>query len=382
MSFVLILLFLGKLIYFPIAFVVVSDDSMHPIYSRGDLVILVATYIVNYGSGDIVLWCIDDLRSGCCLHKISNISNRFIYTLGVSNHVLDTPVPKEQIYYKAFLSAPIYIWLPIIVILYIYGIYIIHRTQISDHGILRLFLRLNKSDPVYLKIYIKHLFLAILLVALINSLLVGSLYIDQSPPQYNIPLVSLVERVFDLGSSEIRLSMNISNYLVRDIRCVLDNESLSINYDQINNLLNITLHIPKNYYMRLWLSTSGRAPPLTSYPAGVYQSFNYTCTVYLDKGYLESIFVESFIWSEPRFQVVNKSILVIENSNPVDLNITIQIYDISRVRILTTQNISIEYMSKRIIDLSELISSKGSYEVRLYYNFLGSLRGVGVRIDL
>ncbi|MGC9147755.1 MAG: hypothetical protein ACP5GL_08155 [Infirmifilum sp.] len=374
---ILLLLFLGKLIFSPVALVVVTDDSMQPKLHRGDLVLLLATYLVNYAPGDVVLWCIDDLRSACCLHLLVNSSSEHVVTAGSSNSVPDTPVPKQLVYYKAVFSAPLLLWLPLVALLYAYNLYYFYRSYV-----LRVF-SLRRSRDRILTGVIKDMIYVSMLVALVNSMFIGSAYIDQSPPQYNIPVVSLVSRSLDLSEGRAYVALNTSVYLVRNASCSLDdNTPLEVEYVQVGELANITIHIPRDYFSKLWANASERKPPLTAPPASVYQSFGYNCTVHFDKGYLESAFIESFTWKEPEVYVKNWSILVITNPNPVNLNATIVIYDVSRTRMVSQYNVSINYLSSYSVDLRELVGEKGSYEVRIYYEFLGSLRVRGVRVDL
>ncbi|WP_162009511.1 S24/S26 family peptidase [Desulfurococcus amylolyticus] len=377
MNLILLLLFLGKLIFSPVALVVVTDDSMQPKLHRGDLVLLLATYLVNYAPGDVVLWCIDDLRSACCLHLLVNSSSEHVVTAGLSNSVPDTPVPKQLVYYKAVFSVPLLLWLPLVALLYAYNLHYFYRSYV-----LRVYSLRHPRDHILTGV-IKDMIYVSMLVALVNSMFIGSAYIDQSPPQYNIPVVSLVSRSLDLSEGRAYVTLNTSVYLVRNASCSLDDKTpLEVEYVQVGELANITIHIPRDYFSKLWANASERKPPLTTPPASVYQSFGYNCTVHFDKGYLESAFIESFTWKEPEVYVKEWSILVITNPNPVNLNATIVIYDVSRTRIVSQFNVSINYLSSYSVDLRELVGEKGSYEVRIYYEFLGSLRVRGVRVDL
>ncbi len=374
---ILLLLFLGKLVLFPIALVVVSDESMHPKLHRGDLVLLLATYLADYAPGDVVLWCIDDLRSACCLHLLVNSSSERIVTAGLSNSAPDTPVSKQLVYYKAVFSIPLVLWLPLVTILYACNLYYLYRSYVLRVNKLRRSREHPLTDLTKDMIYIG------VLVALVNSMFIGSAYIDQSPPQYNIPVVSLVSRSLDLSEGRAYITLNTSVYLVKNASCLLDNNApLEVEYVQAGGVANITIHIPREYFSELWASASEKKPPLTSPPASVYQSFGYNCTIYFDKGYLESTFIELFTWREPEIYVKDRSILVITNPNPVNLNATIVIYDVSRARIVSQFNVSINYVSDYSIDLRGVVGEKGSYEVRIYYEFLGSPRGRGVRVDL
>ncbi|MGC8988318.1 hypothetical protein [Infirmifilum sp.] len=392
MNLILLLLFLGKLIFFPVALVVVADDSMQPKLHRGDLVLLLATYLVNYAPGDVVLWCIDDLRSACCLHLLVNSSSEHVVTAGLSNSVPDTPVPKQLVYYKAVFSAPLLLWLPLVVLLYAYNLHYFYRSYVFRvfslrhyfyrSYVFRVFSLRHPRDRILTGV-IKDMVYVSVLVALVNSMFIGSAYIDQSPPQYSIPVVSLVSRSLDLSEGRAYVTLNTSVYLVRNASCSLDdNTPLEVEYVQVGELANITIHIPRDYFSKLWANASERKPPLAAPPASVYQSFGYNCTVHFDKGYLESAFIESFTWKEPEVYVKEWSTLVIANPNPVNLNATIVIYDVSRTRIVSQFNVSINYLSSYSVDLRELVGEKGSYEVRIYYEFLGSLRVRGVRVDL
>jgi hypothetical protein len=221
-----------------------------------------------------------------------------------------------------------------------------------------------------------------LVVALINSFFIGLFYIDQSPPQYSIPTISLLNKSFDLSDSKVTILINTSIYVIRNISCRLDNAPLQISYSQTNTNLSLTIFIPKSYYSELWVNASRKGLSLTSPPASVYQSFSYHCELYFDKGYAETTFLETFNWREPDIYVENRSVLVITNPNPVNLNISVVVYDPSRMRIVSSFNISIGYLSNYSINISEVAGEKGSYEIRIYYEFLGNFRGRGVRIDL
>lgn len=364
------MLFFGKLILFPIAFVIVFDGSMYPRISSGDMVLLVSSWIKSIDVGDVALWCIDDLRTACSLHLVTNLSSSSVVTTGISNIASDPAVPLSLVYYIEIAIIPLYVWLPLIILLIIYDLIFITKSiqRISIVSLDRdLFIVLAEI---------------IILVVVINSFLVGLVYIDQSQLQYSVPLISLVEKRFDDLAGFSSLIINLSIYRLESVKCWVAEYDLSVETRSMNSsLIELVIKFPREYFERLWIERSREAISLPSPPASVYQGVEYSCRINLDKGFVESRFIDSFNWVEPSISIANRSVLVIKNPNPINLNMSIVIADLSRLRIADQWNITIEPGEIYERDLSTLLS-KGSYEIRVYYYFLGSLRARGVSIEI
>lgn len=113
---VTVLLFIGKMVYLPIVFIVVGGKSMEPTLRIGDLAIGLAVYVRKFGVGDIVLWCIDLLRLRCTLHRVVEIKNSEVITKGDFNPAPDPPIPINIVYYVVVAYVPSYIWIPLLIL--------------------------------------------------------------------------------------------------------------------------------------------------------------------------------------------------------------------------------------------------------------------------
>jgi len=110
---VILLLTVGRLLWFPVALLLVSGNSMLPTYRTGDLVLGVAAYLAGYRVGDIVVWYTTYTYG--VIHRVFNISDSYVITKGDSNPIPDPPVPKEWIRYVAVLRIPRELWIPVVV---------------------------------------------------------------------------------------------------------------------------------------------------------------------------------------------------------------------------------------------------------------------------
>jgi len=104
------LLIAGRLFWFPLAVFLVSGTSMAPTAETGDLALGIATYLLDYGLGDVVVWYAS-LTHGV-IHRVEEVGEGFVVTKGDNNPLPDLPVPRELVKYVVVLWIPREAWLP------------------------------------------------------------------------------------------------------------------------------------------------------------------------------------------------------------------------------------------------------------------------------
>ncbi len=115
---IIITLFMGRIIGFPVAIVIVSGRSMKPTLLVGDVVIGVKA---SFKVGDIVVWCVSPTY--CVIHRVIKISGKYVTTKGDNNPMPDPPVPASFVKYKVIYVIPRRVWVPIVaigILIYVY----------------------------------------------------------------------------------------------------------------------------------------------------------------------------------------------------------------------------------------------------------------------
>lgn len=361
------ILFLGKIIWFPVAFMVVVGRSMEPTYSVGDLVVGIATYLRGFNVGDVVVWCKDFWKTACVVHRAVNISSSYVVTRGDANPGPDVPVPVSSVYYVIVAHILWFIWIPLLATIIILVGYLSYR---------------ESGKRV-------HVFPGLVVVSLvatymaIDAGILGFTYIDNSPPFYYTPRIDLVSASLDLYKSIYRIVLNLSELSLVDASCVVGG-SLGVNTTRFVNgsIAIVDVHIPRDFYQFLWNRTSAKGVGyLPSPPASVMESFTISCVFKLDRGELRSSYIATFNWREPILKSFNDT-LVIDNSNPVPITIRVELFSHVRQSVVFSREYRVEPLSQLIIEFSRFVKERGDYTARVYYNFLGVVRGQGAKIRI
>jgi len=113
---VIILLFIGRLVGFPVAIIIVSGRSMEPTLRVGDIVVGVKE---PFKVGDIVIWCAGPTY--CVVHRVVELRDSIVVTKGDNNPAPDPPVPESLVKYRVIAVVRSYEWLPAVLI--VLGLY-------------------------------------------------------------------------------------------------------------------------------------------------------------------------------------------------------------------------------------------------------------------
>jgi len=363
----LVILFLGKLLYLPLAFMLIVGRSMEPMYRVGDLVVGVATYLKSYSVGDVVVWCRDFLRTACVVHRVIDVSEDHVVTKGDANPGPDFPIPSSWVSYVVVGYAPLYLWLPLIGLAVFLAGYASYK----------------ESEK---RIYIQPGFVAIAIIAsyiAINAFILGFTYIDNSPPFYSTPRVDLLTTYLDIVNMVYVIMFNISEYRFINAVCSLSegiftNVSTAIN----GSIARLSIDIPSQFFSYLWNKSSAKGISfLPSPPASVQESFDVSCTTIFDKAMLSGRYIAVFSWREPIVKAFNDT-LIVENQNPVPMKLHIELFSRARGSIVYSKEYVIEPFSIIVIDFSKVVDAVGEYDARVYYIFLGVVRGQGAKIRI
>ena len=106
---IIMLLFIGRVVGFPVAVIIVSGRSMEPTLEVGDIVVGVKS---AYSVGDIVIWCASPTY--CVVHRVIEISNRTVVTKGDNNPSPDPPIPRSLVKYRVVTVIRRWEWLPFV----------------------------------------------------------------------------------------------------------------------------------------------------------------------------------------------------------------------------------------------------------------------------
>lgn len=379
-----ILLFAGKLFDFPVAFMIIYGSSMKPNLESFDLVLGVWPSMVGgVGRGDVVVYCLpeDVCRSGCIVHRVIGMrevrGEWFIITKGDALENPDPPVSLSRVAYVVVFRLPRIIVLPIffgvlgagLVYYYIYLPYIVHRRRLLIH-------------PGSIAI------LMIIFYSVFDLAYIGTGSLDSSPFSPTLPGIHSEELLFNTSSGTVKimlrydpklipLNLSMCN-IVRPFKYVLKPELHNYRGYSV-----ITMYLPRSVFQKLWDIDSKRVSTwsLPSPPARVSTSLWVKCMIRFDKGVLESTYPLSFNWVEPVVKQYNGSEIVVENKNPVPINVSLVVYSHIYDKIIYRGNIVLKPSTNNIIKTP--ITWKGDVlDVHIYYVFLGHLRGVEVSVHV
>jgi len=375
------LLFAGKLLRLPIALMIVSGSSMEPSLKAYDLVLGVRPSLVGgINEGDIVVWCIDEARwrSSCIIHRVVDIHNVggvvYVVTKGDALSTPDPPVPVDRISYVIVLHVPRVYTLALAALLGCAGLaYYYIYLPAAVHWMRRL-LPPGSAALLMLLAYV-----------IFDIVYVGVAVLDPSPIPVEKPRIYRESIVFNLSNATVGIYISHDETLrpVSAPECSVVrplNASLElVSYAATGGNVSIVLRVPRKVFLELYKLDSRRAGALPPPPAKLATWLWVGCTLYFDKGVLRSVYGVVFSWKEPTIRVINESSISITNNNPIDINITIEVYSSLRRAVVLRENLTLPSFTSLAIKLSQPLQGD-TLNVRIYYTFLSHKRAVGVTI--
>lgn len=290
--FLLALILLSRLIYFPVNFLLVSGYSMYPLLKPGDLVVGVHKEIAGYGVGDVVVWC--SSLTYCTVHRVVRFTETYVVTKGDNNPSEDPPIPESYVRYKVVLVIPSIAWLSVCFICV--GLYIIKEKK----KISWLMKNLRGLELLVLSVFIV---IDLVLIALV------SIHHFVTEPMITKPTMNLRStEILDPGSL-ILVRYNPQHLSIVGVAGCLIEVS-----DQV---VTCSAYIPASD------SVIVRVPPeiyVIAYEKGL-TDFRILVNLTLDKGFLVGSYPLRVSWSRLGVSV-NGSSLVLNNPNYVPINIT------------------------------------------------------------
>ncbi|MEM4665051.1 MAG: hypothetical protein QXX12_08095 [Nanopusillaceae archaeon] len=322
-SLLLIALF-GKLVFFPVALVGPAGDGSPAFVG-------LATYLPIPPRGRI-LFCVDSLRTSCVLSEFGT-SGEPCYSV-----LVEVPDWAWSLAALAAVAAPLYL--------------------ATKRGEMRVLAGL-----------------ALALLA-INSVAVGSLYVNQGDLKIEVKSVELKRGWLDLAGGVYEAELDLGVYEIVGATCALEGFG-EAEVEVSGSLLRV--RVPREYFAWLYQVRSAEKPYLPPPPVSLYQAFTISCSVRLDRGRLESRFVTAFSWREPAVRSEGSRVVVV-NENPIGLEVRLEATS-RDAGVAWESKARVEPLGELVVDLSGTLKS-GSYEVRIVYEFMGASRAVKVDVSV
>ncbi|MEM0352448.1 MAG: hypothetical protein QW459_05655 [Sulfolobales archaeon] len=322
-SLLLIALF-GKLVFFPVALVGPAGDGSPAFVG-------LATYLPIPPRGRI-LFCVDSLRTSCVLSEFGT-SGEPCYSV-----LVEVPDWAWSLAALAAVAAPLYL--------------------ATKRGEMRVLAGL-----------------ALALLA-INSVAVGSLYVNQGDLKIEVKSVELKRSWLDLAGGVHEVEFDLGVYEIVGAACSLEGFG-EAEVEVSGSLLRV--RVPREYFEWLYQVRSAERPYLPPPPASLYQVFTISCSVRLDKGRLESRFVATFSWREPAVRSEGSRVAVV-NENPVGLEVRLEATS-REGGVVWVSKARVEPLGELVVDLAGTLKP-GNYEVRVVYEFVGASRAVKVDVSV
>ncbi|GAB6148413.1 signal peptidase I [Stetteria hydrogenophila] len=384
-----LVLLAGKLLRLPIALMVVYGSSMKPSLQPFDLVLGVDPSLAGgVERGDIVVWCYpgDVWRTSCVVHRVIDVrevdGEYILITKGDALPQPDPPIRSSRVSYVVVAHIPNYVVLLLIALLYGAGVmYCYVYLPYTSH---------RRRLPLYPGV------MASLLIAyyiILEVAFIGLSALDVSPMTINFPGLYMEDLSFNprLGLVNITLSYNSSLFPIQAPECrvvapvnatpILEEFTVSA----ANGSANVVLRIPPSFFHELWRVDSERfsREALPPPPTRVATAIVLNCTLPFNKGVLRSTYPLLMYWMEPTIKPSygNGSVLsvLIENHNPVPFNVSVEVYSHYQNKVIYRRDVALEPFAGSVVELPK--TREGDVlEVRVYYVFLGHLRGVRVTV--
>jgi len=354
---IILLLMVGRLFWFPVALFVVSGNSMLPVYRTGDIVLGIATYIVSYSIGDIVVWHATFTHG--VIHRVYNVTDGYVVTKGDNNPLPDPPVPKNWIRYVAVLQIPREVWIS--AVLGLVGVYLYRkRREVADY--------LRSGEDKDLKVAFTVLTVFILLD--LSIIFVVPVYWYSYRAVLLHPNVELAKfTVENFSTAVIELSLSYAEMLgVKTCNILVNNISYPCDYVWAS-VSTIVVGIPREVFHESY-----------KYSNSTIASIGIALNITFDKGWLYGVYNYVFNWRPLAVEVVNRS-LVVYNPNPVPFNLTnirvvyMDLDSFGRTTVVKEEylgNMTVEPLSKIVIEPVE----KGRYcYIQFTYSYKFSDKG-------
>ncbi len=297
---------MGKLLHLPVAFMVVTSNSMQPALRPGDLVIGVSARVLHPRPGDIVVWCLPKaLSTACIVHRLLRVSGSYAITKGDANPRPDPPIPLTRLRYRVALRVPVYAWVPLFIAAA--AAYVVSSFRGLEWGRI-------PTGLVALTLLLSYL--------IFDAVVIGLSYVDPSPPIIARPNMTLEDVGFDPSSRIVTIHYSLGGYRIVVAYCVTSN------YTALKARIvpgdTLAVKLPGQLLERLWSGRRVDPAVLPKPPARVLQILKLTCVLRLSGGVLVSDVGASFYWSEPRVRAVDGGV-VVENDNPVPVKVRVTI---------------------------------------------------------
>ena len=288
---VFVALSFARLLGAPLALAVVAGRSMEPSYMLGDLVILVKK---QPRIGDVVLWCTG--YTHCVVHRLIDIQDGMAVTKGDANPVPDQPVPLSAVKYVVVARIPRIAVAAIIAPLAVY--WLTNMARAAATGI-----EAVEAASVFAVI--------LYIMFTLGAPVLAPIPPQSSPIESMMPMITLKRIALERGS--ILVKYNVENTVLMDIHnCTVAGDGITGHCSPY--LLpgdTVYVHVPQLFYQELFMKG------VTEY------KLSFTAT--LSYGLLLADYTVRVPWKKPILKL-NCTAIVVENMNPVPLDVNTTIY--------------------------------------------------------
>lgn len=296
------LLALARFIDFPVSMFMVAGRSMEPSLYMGDLAF---GFKGDYVVGDIVI--VGGVnRVNCIIHRVVNMTERYVTTKGDANPGPDNPIDKNNVPYKVVFVVSRLLWLPPVLAVSLFLGYrylksLLHGAEVG-RTLITIVLFFSILDIVFMA-------------------LIPIFHVHQSIP-LNKPSIQLKSTSL---SSDFR-------FFRADYTNIQNLNFVGINWTRISaagreftpedaslEWNTLIVSVPMEVYEALYANSSETS------------SFWVYCNIVFDKGNLYGYYPVTFSWRRMDVNVVNDTMVVL-NPNPVPINASfeIQYFDLDR----------------------------------------------------
>jgi len=295
---VILLLTVGRLLWFPVALLLVSGNSMLPTYRTGDLVLGVATYLVGYMVGDVVVWFATVTHG--VIHRVVNVTGDYVVTKGDNNPLPDPPIPRGFVKYTVVLRVPRELWIPLVLFTIVLYAYWRRRERTGPPG--------SFEDESY-KVATTVLTIFILLDVLV--LLITPVQWFSYMVEFPAPSVELTGfTVENFTTAIVKYSVSYADlHGVKGCSILVGNSAYHCGDIHVAGSI-ITIGVPREVFYHAY-----------SYYNTTIASITIEVNATFDKGMVYGKYSYTFNWKPLYVEVTNQS-LIVYNPNPITFNLT------------------------------------------------------------
>jgi len=295
---VILLLTVGRLLWFPVALLLVSGNSMLPTYRTGDLVLGVATYLASYRVGDVVVWFATVTHG--VVHRVINTTGDYVVTKGDNNPLPDPPIPRGFVKYTAVLRVPRELWIPVALLTVAFYTYW-RRREIA-----RLLGSLEDESYSTATTVLTIFILLDVLVLLITPVLWFSYMVAFPAP--SVELAGFT--VENFTTVTVKYSVSYADlHGVEGCSIIVGNSTHYCGDIRVAGSV-ITIGVPREVFYYAY-----------SYYNTIIASITVEVNATFDKGMVHGKYSYTFNWKPLSVEVTNQS-LVVYNPNPITFNLT------------------------------------------------------------